>query len=157
MSHVSSSVRRIAATLLAAGTVVGAAALPAAAQDHDRHHQQRPRVEISRVQADSPGRDDRSNRSLNAEWVEITNTTRDAINLRGWTLRDEDGNGYRFDNIRINGRATLRIHTGSGHNTRTDLFQNSRDYVWDNRADTATLRDDRGRTVDTESWGRRHH
>ncbi|KMO93505.1 lamin tail domain-containing protein [Streptomyces roseus] len=151
-----SSVRRIAATVLAAGAVVGAAALPAAAQDHG-HHQQRPRVEISRIQADSPGRDDHSNRSLNAEWVEITNTTRDAINLRGWTLRDSDGNRYRFDNVRINGRATLRIHTGSGHNTRTDLFQNSRDYIWDNRADTATLRDDRGRTVDTESWGRRHH
>ncbi|MFI8281094.1 lamin tail domain-containing protein [Streptomyces sp. NPDC085929] len=155
MSSVSSSVRRIAATVLAAGAVVGAAALPAAAQDRD--HGRHPRVEISRVQADSPGRDDRSNRSLNGEWVEITNTTRDAVNLRGWTLRDEDGNRYRFDNVRINGRATIRIHTGTGHDTRTDLFQNRRDYIWDNHADTATLRDDRGRTVDTESWGRRHH
>ncbi|WP_327359922.1 lamin tail domain-containing protein [Streptomyces sp. NBC_01296] len=155
MTSASSSARRIAATVLAAGAVVGAAALPAAAQDRD--HRPHPRVEISRVQADSPGRDDRSNRSLNNEWVEITNTTRDAVNLRGWTLRDADGNRYRFDNVRINGRATIRIHTGTGHNTRTDLFQNRRDYVWDNRADTATLRDDRGRTVDTESWGRRHH
>ncbi|MFD3554453.1 lamin tail domain-containing protein [Streptomyces goshikiensis] len=154
MSHVSSSVRRIAATVLAAGAVVGAAALPAAAQDG---HHQRPRVEISRVQADSPGRDDHSNRSLNNEWVEITNTTRDGINLRGWTLRDDDGNRYRFDNVRIAARATIRIHTGNGRDTRTDLFQDRRDYVWGNRADTATLRDDRGRTVDTESWGRRHH
>ncbi|MFD8111869.1 lamin tail domain-containing protein, partial [Streptomyces microflavus] len=64
MSSASSSVRRIAATVLAAGAVVGAAALPAAAHDGDRHHQ-RPRVEIGRVQADSPGREDRSNRSLN--------------------------------------------------------------------------------------------
>ncbi|MFD7836191.1 lamin tail domain-containing protein [Streptomyces sp. NPDC059761] len=154
MTSVSSSVRRIAATVLAAGAVVGAAALPATAQDG---HHQRPRVEISRVQADSPGRDDRSNRSLNNEWVEITNTTRDAVNLRGWTLRDSDGNRYRFDNVRINGRATIRIHTGSGRDTRSDLFQNSRDYIWGNQGDTATLRDDRGRTVDTESWGRRHH
>ncbi|WP_329312396.1 lamin tail domain-containing protein [Streptomyces sp. NBC_01278] len=157
MSSVSSSVRRVAATVLAAGAMVGAAALPAAAQDGARHQQQHPRVEISRVQADSPGHDDRSNRSLNAEWVEITNTTRDAVNLRGWTLRNADGNRYRFDNVRIGGRATIRIHTGTGHNTRTDLFQGRRDYVWDNRTDTATLRDDRGRTVDTESWGRRHH
>jgi hypothetical protein len=30
--------------------------------------------------------------------------------------------------------------------------------VWDNRSDTATLRNDRGRFVDDESWGRdRHH
>ncbi|WP_442813031.1 lamin tail domain-containing protein [Streptomyces sp. NBC_01343] len=129
--------------------------MPAAAQDNGHHHQQRPRVEISRVQADSPGRDDRSNRSLNNEWVEITNNTRDAINLRGWTLRDSDGNRYRFDNVRIGSRATIRIHTGGGRDTRTDLFQDRRDYVWDNRADTATLRDDRNRVVDTESWGRR--
>ncbi|MFI7179736.1 lamin tail domain-containing protein [Streptomyces spororaveus] len=154
MSSASSSVRRIAATVLAAGAIVGAAALPAAAHDGDRHHQ-RPRVEISRVQADSPGRDDRSNRSLNNEWVEITNTTRDGINLRGWTLRDSDGNRYRFDNVRIGARATIRIHTGNGRDTRTDLFQDRRNYVWDNGSDTATLRDDRGRTVDTETWGRR--
>ncbi|MFG2392228.1 lamin tail domain-containing protein [Streptomyces lavendulae] len=154
MSSVSSSARRIAATVLAAGAVVGAAALPAGAQDHDRR--QHPRVEISRVQADSPGRDDHSNRSLNNEWVEITNTTRDAINLRGWTLRDDDGNRYRFDNVRINSHATIRIHTGTGHNSRTDLFQNRREYIWGNRADTATLRDDHNRVVDTETWGRRH-
>ncbi|WP_331731926.1 lamin tail domain-containing protein (plasmid) [Streptomyces avidinii] len=155
MSSASSSVRRIAATVLAAGAIVSAAALPASAADGDRHHQQRPRVEISRVQADSPGREDRSNRSLNNEWVEITNTTRDGINLRGWTLRDRDGNRYRFDNVRLAGRATIRIHTGNGRDTRTDLFQDRRNYVWDNGADTATLRDDRGRTVDTETWGRR--
>ncbi|WP_327732657.1 lamin tail domain-containing protein [Streptomyces nojiriensis] len=118
-------------------------------------HQQRPRVEISRVQADSPGREDRSNRSLNAEWVEVTNTTRDAVNLRCWALRDRDGNHYRFDNLRIGSRAAIRIriHTGNGRDTRTDLFQDRRDYVWDNGSDTATLRDDRGCTVDTESWG----
>ncbi|MFE3673384.1 lamin tail domain-containing protein, partial [Streptomyces goshikiensis] len=84
-------------------------------------------------------------------------TTRDAINLRGWTLRDDDGNRYRFDNVRIASRATIRIHTGNGRDTRTDLYQDRREYVWGNRADTAILRDDRGRTVDTESWGRRHH
>ncbi|MCC0100619.1 lamin tail domain-containing protein [Streptomyces flavotricini] len=153
MASASSSIRRIAAAILAAGAVVGAAALPVAAQDHGLR--QHPRVEIGRVQADSPGRDDHTNRSLDNEWVEITNTTRDAVNLRGWTLRDADGNRYRFDNTRINARATIRIHTG--HHTRTDLFQNRRDYIWGNQGDTATLRDDRGRTVETESWGRRHH
>ncbi|WP_326607570.1 lamin tail domain-containing protein [Streptomyces sp. NBC_01799] len=149
------SARRIAATVLAAGAVVSAVALPASAHDNDRHRQ--PRVEISAVQADSPGRDNRTNRSLNAEWVELTNNNRRAVNLDGWTLRDEDGHRYRFDDVRLAGRATVRIHTGVGRDTRTDLYQDRRNYVWDNRADTATLRDDRGRTVDTESWGRGHH
>ncbi|MFG2298393.1 lamin tail domain-containing protein [Streptomyces sp. NPDC048603] len=148
-----SSARRIAATVLAAGAVIGAVAVPASAHDGDRHHQ-RPQVEISRVQADSPGGEDRSNRSVNGEWVEITNTTRHAVNLKGWTLRDEDGNRYRFKDVRLAGRATVRIHTGHGRDTRTDLFQDRNDHVWDNRSDTATLRNDRGRTIDTKSWGR---
>ncbi|MET8516029.1 lamin tail domain-containing protein [Streptomyces sp. NPDC005077] len=147
--------RRIAATVLTAGAVVSAVALPASAHDNDRHRH--PRVEISAVKADSPGWDTRTNRSLNAEWVAITNNDRRAVNLDGWTLRDEDGHRYRFDNVRLAGRATVRIHTGIGRDTRTDLYQDRRNYVWDNRSDTATLRDNRGRTVDTESWGRGHH
>ncbi|WP_329112379.1 lamin tail domain-containing protein [Streptomyces sp. NBC_01353] len=153
----SSTARRVAATALAAGAIVSATALPAvAAHDGDRHRQQS-RVEISRVQADSPGRENRSNRSLNAEWVEITNNSRRAVNLDGWTLRDNDGNRYRFRDVRLAGRATIRIHTGEGRDTRTDLYQDRRDYVWDNRSDKATLRDDRGHTVDTKSWGNHHH
>ncbi|MET9587533.1 lamin tail domain-containing protein [Streptomyces sp. NPDC006539] len=147
--------RRIAATVLTAGAVVSAVVLPASAHDNDRHRH--PRVEISAVQADSPGWDTRTNRSLNAEWVAITNNDRRAVNLDGWTLRDEDGHRYRFDDVRLAGRATVRIHTGVGRDTRTDLYQDRRNYVWDNRSDTVILRDDRGRTVDTESWGRGHH
>ncbi|MGW6099476.1 lamin tail domain-containing protein [Streptomyces sp. NPDC055157] len=70
---------------------------------------------------------------------------------------DEDGHRYRFDDVRLAGRATVRIHTSVGRDTRTYLYQDRRNYVWDNRSDTAILCDDRGRTVDTESWGRGHH
>ncbi|MFE1444401.1 lamin tail domain-containing protein [Streptomyces sp. NPDC058739] len=150
--------RRLAAAVLAAGAVIGAAALPASAADHDRGPRG-PKVEISAVQYDSPGRDDRSNRSLNKEWVELTNTGRHSVNLDGWTLEDEDGRTYTFDDYRLAGRSTVRIHTGHGRDTRTDLYQDRRHYVWDNRSDTATLRNDRGRFIDDESWGddRHHH
>ncbi|MFJ5548749.1 lamin tail domain-containing protein, partial [Streptomyces sp. NPDC093225] len=114
-----SSTRRIAATVLAAGAVVAAVAVPASADDGDHRHAPRPQVEISRVQADSPGRDDGSNRSLNAEWIEITNNSRHGVNLKSWTLRDEDGNRYRFKDIRLGGRDTIRIHTGHGRDSRT--------------------------------------
>ncbi|MFF3326435.1 lamin tail domain-containing protein [Streptomyces sp. NPDC002889] len=150
----SSTARRFAATALAAGAVVSAVALPASAHEGERHRH--PRVEISAVQADSPGRDNGSNRSLNREWVEVTNKGRRSVDLDGWTLRDRDGNRYRFEDYRLAGRATVRIHTGIGRDTRTDLYQDLRHYVWDNRSDTATLRDDHRRTVDTEAWGRHH-
>ncbi|MFI1394301.1 lamin tail domain-containing protein [Streptomyces sp. NPDC020681] len=162
----SRTTRRIVATALATGAVLSAVALPASANDNDRYrdrdrdrHHGQSRVSISDVQADSPGRDNRSNRSLNAEWVEITNNGRRSVDLDGWTLRDEDGNRYRFDDVRLAGRSTVRIHTGYGRDTRTDLYQDRRNHIWDNWSDTATLRDDRGRTVDTESWGRgrNHH
>ncbi|MFF9908970.1 lamin tail domain-containing protein [Streptomyces sp. NPDC013457] len=151
----SSTARRIAATALAAGAIVSAVALPTAAHDGD-HRQRAPKVKISKVQADSPGRDDRSNRSLNGEWIEITNTTRHSVNLDGWTLRDNDGHRYRFNDYRLAGRATVRIHTGEGRDSRTDLYQDRRNYVWNNDRDKATLKDRHGHTVDTESWNRHH-
>ena len=149
------SVRRLSAAALAAAAVIGAVALPASAADHARPHQ--PRVEISAVQYDSPGRDDRSRRSLNREWVELTNTTRHSVNLDGWRLSAEDGRTYTFDHYRLDARATVRIHTGEGRDTRTDLFQDRRHYAWDNHSDTATLRNDRGRFVDDASWGNDRH
>ncbi|MEU1519104.1 lamin tail domain-containing protein [Streptomyces sp. NPDC005811] len=148
------SARRLSAAALAAGALVSVAALPASAADH---RAPRPKVEISAVQYDSPGRDDRSNRSLNKEWVELTNTTRGAVNLDGWTLEDASGHTYTFDGYRLAGRATVRIHTGQGYDTRTDLYQDRRAYVWNNDRDSATLSNARGRVIDEESWGSRRH
>ncbi|MDR6980959.1 hypothetical protein J2X68_007701 [Streptomyces sp. 3330] len=148
-----SAVRRLAAAALAAGALVSVTAGPATAADHDRPDRQK--VKISAVQYDSPGRDDRSNRSLNRERVQLTNPARHAVSLDGWTLADEDGHTYTFHHYRLAPQSTVRIHTGEGHDTRGDLYQNRRTYVWDNDRDTATLRNDRGRLVDDYSWGHR--
>ncbi|MDX3060223.1 lamin tail domain-containing protein [Streptomyces sp. NE06-03E] len=154
----SRSARRITATVLASGALLAAAALPASADGRD-HGQNRPAqrstVALGKIQYDSPGRDNGSNRSLNAEWVTVTNTGRHAVNLRGWTLSDESGRSYTFD-LRLAGRSSVRVHTGVGRDTRHDVYQDRRNYVWDNK-DTATLRDNRGRKIDSESWGRHHH
>ncbi|MFB7220136.1 lamin tail domain-containing protein [Streptomyces sp. NPDC056227] len=153
----SRTVRRLVATGLVAGSAVAVSAMPASADDghhSGRHHQEYSRVVLGDIQYNSPGRDDYSNRSLNGEWVEVTNTGRRAVNLDGWTLSDRDGNRYRFDDLRLAGRATVRVHTGYGRDTRTDVYQDRSDYVWGNHSDRATLRNDDGRAVDTESWGR---
>jgi hypothetical protein len=152
---VSVTARRLTAAAAVAAACVGAVALPASAADHGPDRAARSRVVISAVQYDSPGRDDRSNRSLNREWVDITNTGRRDVNLDGWTLSDEDGHTYTFDRFRLEGRSTVRVHTGRGRDSETDVYQDRRAYVWDNRADTATLRNDRDRFIDAASWG--HH
>lgn len=155
MSSSTVTARRLSAAALAAAAIVGAVALPASAADHARPD--RTKVEISAVQYDSPGRDDRSRRSLNKEWVELTNTSRRTVNLDGWTLKNEDGDTYTFNHYRLEGRATVRIHTGRGHDTDSDLYMDRHNEVWDNHSDTATLRNDHDRFIDNASWGHHRH
>ena len=147
--------RRLLAAVLAAGALVGAAAVPAVAHDDDRrgHRGQHSSIVIGDVQHDSRDRD-RGNRALNREWVEVKNTGRHSVNLRGFTLTDRDGNRYRFNHLRLDGRSSVKVHTGNGRDTHRDVYQDRRHQIWDER-DTATLRDDRGRVIDTETWGRR--
>ncbi|MFF9128102.1 lamin tail domain-containing protein [Streptomyces sp. NPDC014889] len=147
--------RRLAATVAAAGALVGTVALPASAADHaPRPHRQN--VVISNVHLGSEGRDHRSHRALNQEWVAITNNSRQNVNLSGWTLSDRQGHTYTFRHFRLNGHATVRVHTGVGRDTRADLFQDRHHQIWDRR-DTATLRNERGRVVDTNSWNDNRH
>ncbi|SCK24420.1 Lamin Tail Domain [Streptomyces sp. WMMB 714] len=141
---------RFATMLLASGALLGAVVQPATAADS---HAPRSAVKIGHVQYDSPGWDTRSNRSLNAEWVEVRNTGRKPVRLNGWTLTDRQGNKYRFRNVWLRGHDSVRVHTGIGRDTRHHVYQDRRNYVWDNR-DAATLRNDRGRWIDTKSWGR---
>ncbi|MFG2989395.1 lamin tail domain-containing protein [Streptomyces sp. NPDC048257] len=149
--------RRAVAAFLAAGALVGAAALPAAADDHRRDHRAPSSIVISAVQYASPVRGERADRALNREWVEVKNTGRKGVNLRGFTLTDRQGNRYRFADFRLDGRSSVKVHTGQGRDTRRDVYQDRRHQIWDER-DTATLRDNRGNVLDTDSWdGRRHH
>ncbi|MEU0334703.1 lamin tail domain-containing protein [Streptomyces sp. NPDC006193] len=153
---VSVTARRVAAAAVAAAAAVGAFALPASAADHDHgrwHRSYREHVLISDVQSRPSARYDHSRRPLNREWVEVTNEGRRSVDLDGWTLSDEDGNRYTFRHYRLDGRATVRVHTGIGRDSESDLYQDRRYSVWDRDHDTATLRDDRGRVVDTASWG----
>jgi Lamin Tail Domain len=148
---------RLTATALVTGAALAAAALPAAAADHGRqHYPERSNVVLGAVQYDSPGRDNRTNASLNAEWVTVANTGRSSVDLSGWTLSGDDHHAYRFHHLWLAGHASVRVHTGIGRDTRSDVYQDLRTYAWDND-DTATLRDSRGRLVDTKSWGYRDH
>ena len=138
---------RFVATLLASGALLGAAALPATASDN--HYVPRSAVKIGQVQYDSPRW---GSRGLNSEWVEVRNTSRRTVRLTGWTLTDRDGNRYRFRNVWLRGHDSVLVHTGYGRDTFRHVYQDRRFQVWD-RNDSATLRDGRGRWIDTKSWG----
>lgn len=151
----SAVIARVAATAVACGAVLATAVLPATAATQADLGRTNSPIVIGKVQADSPGKDNYSNRSLNAEWIDIVNTSHRPVNLKNWTLKDGDRHTYRFGHLRLAGHQKVRVHTGIGRDTVRDVYQNRRAYVWNNYRDTATLRNNHGRVIDTESWGHR--
>lgn len=111
------------------------------------------RIYISKVQYDSPGTDNGSNTSINAEWVRITNSTSSKRTLTGWTLRDASSHVYKFPTTTLKAGASLRVHTGKGTNTATDKYWKLSYYVWNNTGDKATLKNRAGTIIDTCKWG----
>ncbi|MDI6100326.1 lamin tail domain-containing protein [Actinoplanes sp. NEAU-A12] len=107
------------------------------------------------TQYDSPGSDTRTNDSLNAEWISLVNDGASAVNLSGWKIVDAS-RAYTFGNVTIAGRGgKVRLHTGKGTNSSTDLYWGSGNYVWNNTGDTATLLTRTGRIHDTCTWTQR--
>ncbi|SOE06792.1 lamin tail domain-containing protein [Streptomyces sp. Ag109_G2-15] len=152
-ASVSVTPRRLTAAAAVAAALVGAVALPASAADRPSAYPDRAQVVIGDVQYSVHGRYERSNLALNREWVDITNNSRRDVNLSGWTLSDRDGNTYTFRHFWLGGRGTVRVHTGVGRDSSSDVYQDRHYSVWDRNADTATLRNDHGRFVDATSWG----
>ena len=56
-------------------------------------------VRFAGVQYDSPGDDTGTNRSLNGEWVKITNHASRAKVMSGWKLRDRTGFRLRVPDL----------------------------------------------------------
>ncbi|GLF93330.1 lamin tail domain-containing protein [Streptomyces yaizuensis] len=109
-------------------------------------------VHLYKIHYDSPGTDNRSNKSLNGEYVQIRNTTRAAVNLKGWTLTDKSNHKYTFGAYTLGKGKTVTIRTGKGDNTASNRYQGRRAYVWNNDRDTATLKRASGSTADTCSY-----
>ncbi|MEV4182681.1 lamin tail domain-containing protein [Streptosporangium canum] len=134
------------AVAAAAALVVLAPAVPAQAAAL-------PAIQITRVWYDSPGSDLRSNASLNGEYVVIKNTTRRAIDLAGWTLRDKTGYQYSFgDDQLLSAGKKLTIRTGQGTSGTSTAYWGRRAYVWNNDKDAAYIRNAAARLVDSCSY-----
>lgn len=113
-----------------------------------------PAVQITRVQYDSPGVDNRSAASLNAEWIRLTNTTKAPISLRGWTVRDASAHVYTFGAYSLGAGRAVVIRTGSGGDTAVNRYWKSGAYIWNNDRDTAAVRNAAGRAIDSCTWTR---
>jgi micrococcal nuclease len=87
------------------------------------------------------------------EWVEFTNQGRQAVDMSGYTLKDEANHIYEFGDFTLQAGQSARLYSGSGRTTSTHLYWNLGDQtVWNNDGDTAYLRDPDGSLVDLYTY-----
>ena len=90
---------------------------------------------------------------LNDEFIDVTNTGSADQDMSGWTLENEDGDTYSFSSgFTLAAGSTVRVHTGSGSDSTTDLYWGASMFRWDNDSDTASIYDDTDSLVRTASW-----
>jgi endonuclease YncB( thermonuclease family) len=107
-------------------------------------------LKITNLHADAPG-DDRVN--LNGEYVRICNISPQTVDLKSFSLSDQEGRRYIFPTALLRPGYTLLLLTGAGKNMiegdQLFLYWGSLYPIWDNKGDKATLKDSRGEVVDT--------
>lgn len=110
-------------------------------------------IQFTRINYNAAGVDRRTNKSVNGEYAQLTNKTKSAVNLKGWTVRDAAGNLYRFtSNYTLAAGKSVIVRTGKGTNTTATRYWGQTYHVWNNSGDTATLRTDAGRLIDSCKW-----
>ncbi len=103
-------------------------------------------VVIGELVVDPPGRDEEQ---LVDEWVEVRNDGDLAAGLGGWLLRDESStNRYTFPaGFELAAGAAVKVRTGCGADTATDLHWCAEGPVWNNGGDTVLLLDQESTVV----------
>lgn len=97
---------------------------------------------IGDTQANAPG-DDREN--LGEEWIELVNDGSQAVDLDGWTLRDDTtSNRFSLPSLTLNPGSTVRVVTGGGSSSDAVLYLGEDFPVWSNGGDTVLLVDPEG-------------
>jgi hypothetical protein len=101
-------------------------------------------------QFNSPGND---NYSKEEEYVCLTNSGGQPADMTGWYLRDDYGCGYTFPQFTLAPGATVRVRTGCGTNSTTDLYWcKDGTAVWNNDGDTVSVYDGEGNLVSQYSY-----
>ncbi len=114
-------------------------------------------MQIMRIRFNPPGKDDGSNENLNKELIVIENTGPLPEELAEWTINDRNKeNVFEFPSITVDPGEIVRLRSGDGADAAVEggyeLFWNLEDYVWDNDADRAKLKDPSGTEVDSCSY-----
>jgi hypothetical protein len=59
---------------------------------------------------------------------------------------------FKFATFKLKPGEVVKVHTGKGLNSSTDLYWRSSSYIWNNDGDTATLKKKSGTVADKCSY-----
>lgn len=91
--------------------------------------------------------------ALNDEWVEFENPGDEPVDLSGWIVRDEVNHTYAFPKgFVLDPGSTVRLRTGSGEDTESELYWGSKSPVWNNTGDTVLVYDGDGNLAAKEAY-----
>jgi endonuclease YncB( thermonuclease family) len=87
------------------------------------------------------------------EFVRIANVSDQSLDVSGYSIADRDGHRYEFPSAQLRPGYVLTLVTGEGQDRRdhagpVTLYWTRRAGVWNDRGDTAYLRDPKGEVVD---------
>jgi large subunit ribosomal protein L20 len=104
-------------------------------------------LSISYLEYDPPGKD------VDGEYVRISNASGSAVDLTGWSLRDnDDKHVFTFPAFSLDAGAEVQLWTKAGENDAANLYWGSRSAIWNNDGDTAVLSDASGAEVARYSY-----
>jgi hypothetical protein len=83
----------------------------------------------------------------NNQWVELKNNANSVQDLTGWMLAVQNKTAFTFPTFMLDATATVKIHSGVGMDSKTDLYANNTLFTKAN--DEVSLLDVTGTVVST--------
>jgi Flp pilus assembly pilin Flp len=96
----------------------------------------------------------RSERTAEEEHICFTNRDVYPADMTGWTVADAVNHRYTFPRFHLQAGASVRLYSDRGADTETELYWGAEGNIWNDKGDTAYLRDAAGDLVDEYSYGR---
>ncbi|WP_367176697.1 lamin tail domain-containing protein [Haloarcula rubripromontorii] len=104
---------------------------------------------IAEIHSDAAGND---NENLNDEYLTLTNTGDEPLDLSGWTVSDAVGHRYTFASLTLVPNGSVTLYTGRGIDSGTERYWGRNGAVWNNDGDTVSVRNASGETVLRQSY-----
>lgn len=95
------------------------------------------------------------NENLNDEFIIFKNLCDYEIDMNNWLVKDEQGNKYTFTKFVLLPGHIVTLYSGSGIDTDSQLYWNSKKPIWNNEGDTLYLRDAKGKMIIKQTYGKR--